>query len=337
MTEAAGFMPILTETKVTLVFSAILGNSALGVAGHELLKAYFWNQEEEREFETSDNLSIEKTKISRVRTTTVTYNGSQKSFDPRIYNNTARPKTINDRYSSKYIVYRNYYLNQYKSKLVGVFDDNKDWWEETYKKRKYILENQNFNKYVSIVGGYNSEQNWDLSGDVYASQFCDKSYISANYYQQHKDQFWLICSVDGINPDREAESKIISTGTESEFPINNSNKKIFYLTLAQSKKTIKNSQISDSHKNKFVVHNYSQDWWEWSYRYRFKVDKLNEKSKFPLSDSFKNITKGWDSKVDEQNALNKVCKDFYENSGNSSQNEIDDAWRYCSDTGKKDT
>ncbi|GCE63604.1 hypothetical protein MHSWG343_06010 [Candidatus Mycoplasma haematohominis] len=326
---------MLKETKATIIISAISGNTALGIIGYELLKEYFLHLSSFEEITKADNSAIEIIKIERRLTKTVSFViDSQKSFDPRIYTRNDL-KTIDIEKEQKQAEHPLKGIKQDHKKLVVLFSDNSDWWNETYKKRKYIAESRDFERYVDLIGGYSNESNEYLINNVHMNQFCNKAYSDPSYFQEHEAQFWLMCTIDGKNPNDTEEEKVISQTTKAKFFKGEKEEEITYLTLEQSKKTnIKNNKIGN-HKNKFVVYDYNEDWWKWSFDYRLKVDKENETSLFPLSNRFKQVKNGWDNTTRSTTGLNSVCKSFYEETDTKTQQEIDDAWRYCSDIGEE--
>ncbi|GCE63606.1 hypothetical protein MHSWG343_06030 [Candidatus Mycoplasma haematohominis] len=320
---------MLTETKITLTVAAAGSNSALVVSINELLKFYFFGSPTEEVVEITENQIFKSVKTSRTRTQTVSPTKSS-NFDLRKSNN---PNTvIGDRYYKRHKGYFINHLQKYVNSLVAWESTNREWWIEAYEQRKYIIQNQNFNPYVQITGGYDSENYW-WAKNLHMNQFCENAYSSRTYFQKHKDQFWLMCTIDGKNPEND-DSFGISNATKANFKKGAElEESITYLTLNQAKKTgIINKEIKN--KDNFVVYDYSPEWWNWSYTYRFLADKADEKSEFPLSSRFLKASSGWNSELNATTALNVICKDFYEQNDTTSQDEIDDAWRYCSDIGK---
>ncbi|GCE63603.1 hypothetical protein MHSWG343_06000 [Candidatus Mycoplasma haematohominis] len=330
---------MLRETKITIVVSGVAGNATLGVSGYEFLKVYFLNQEISTEVEAINNEAVIKITTYRKRSKEKTFeSGTDNKFDLREIKNTS-PKIVKHPHDRRHKTSSLRHINQeHRSQLVSWEKDNKQWWENTYKQREYMIKNQKVSPKITILGAYN-DTNVYMGGDnepLHMNQFCDKGYGRQPYFKKYKQQFWLMCTINGKNPDNDVDSQEISTASKARFPESGSNKKeITYLNFEQSKKEDpKNTQVKEN-KSKFVIYDYSQDWWDWSFNYRLKVDKEDETSAFPLTEKFKQATSGWDENVSSANALNKICKDFYEQSGTTSQDEIDDAWRYCSDEGKK--
>ncbi|WP_216083652.1 hypothetical protein [Candidatus Mycoplasma haematohominis] len=324
---------MLTESKITISCSVASINAALGVSGYELLQIYLLNGNAQEELSSFDNTAISNAKISRKKSKTIAWKESKDVLDPRLHETTKT--TVND-HESRYRIYRFRHISQeHKAKFVD-WKDNKEWWEKTYEVRKYMLKNANFKKYVNIEGGYENLP-YASQTKLHLNQFCDHVYWSKTYFEKYKSIFWLMCTTDAKNPETQEEAKIISQAKKAKFPKGNQDEEIIYLTVEQAKKTNIYNATTNSAKDKFVVYDYSSNWWEWSYQYRFQEDKKNETSAFPISGKFKKIDKGWDDSRENTTALNKVCKDFYEQTNNNSQDEIDDAWRYCSDKGEKDT
>ncbi|WP_216083645.1 hypothetical protein [Candidatus Mycoplasma haematohominis] len=321
---------MLTESKITIASAVTAFNSVLGVSGYELLQIYFLSQGSSEEVSALNNLNIESTKIERKKNKTVFWKGAQNEIDPRIHTTS---NTTVEKSETRYRAYRFHTITSHKPKFVD-WKESKDWWEKTYETRKYMLKNGNFGRYVNIVGGY-EDKKYLFATSLHLNQFCDKSYSEGWYFKKYEPIFWLMCTTDAVNPDSSEEAKAISKAKKAKFPKGQTEEEIIYLTVEQSKKgNIKNAQIQNN-RNKFVIYNYSQKWWEWSYQYRLEEDKKNETSAFPLSNKFKNVNKGWDISNDNATALNKVCEDFY--LGDSQiQDEIEDAWRYCSDKGEKE-
>ncbi|WP_216083054.1 hypothetical protein [Candidatus Mycoplasma haematohominis] len=333
---------MLSETKITIAVAAIGGNATLGVSIHEFLKACLLNNVVEDEaFLTLDNSNIKTIIPARKKTVTVVFDESKKAnFDPRAHAN-ASPSKIDSRYYKSHTLYEMRHIKEeHRSKLAASKSENKDWWETAYKSRKYMIKNQKFSSpSVKFIGGYKSGIIWNLEKDLYMNQFCYRIYGSPTKYEEYKDLFWLVCSVDGKDPTEgsSVEGKI-SSGKRASFSTEgNKSKSIIYMTLGQAKKKeedLEKLKIQESERDKFVVYDWKKDWWEWSFEYRFQKDIKDETSAFPLSNKFKNIRNGWDEKIENDTSLNKVCKDFYE-SDNSSSDEVEDAWRYCSDTGSR--
>ncbi|GCE63597.1 hypothetical protein MHSWG343_05940 [Candidatus Mycoplasma haematohominis] len=323
---------MLTESKITIILSVITGNTVIGVFGNELLKIYLLGRNSSEEISASDNSIFLKTTVSRIKTNAVSFDPKTKSnFDPRIYKD-VNPTTV-DKNPAKYTVYSFHQISQYKGKFVD-WKENKEWWEKTYEKRKYVLENANFEKYVNIVGGYKNQQYWQAS-ELHMNQFCDYGYSNNSYFREHEEQFWLLCTTDAKNPKDKENTQTISQINKAKFNKGETEEEIIYLTVEQAKKTNIYNATTNNAKDKFVVYDYSPEWWEWSFNYRWKVDKNSEVSSFPLSDKFKNATTGWSKETNEKASLNLICQDFYESKNMPSQNEIDDAWRYCTDAGKQ--
>ncbi|GCE63592.1 hypothetical protein [Candidatus Mycoplasma haematohominis] len=322
---------MLTESKITIAVSGISGNTALVISGYEFLQIYLFGLNSSEELSSLDSNTIKATKIKRNKKGTVTFEtGTQSDSDPRLH--TVSPSTVLQ-HKSRYTAYWFHEIWSHRSKFVD-WKENKAWWDKTYLTRKYMLENGGFKDLVNISGSY-SDQKYRNSATLYLNQFCDRNYSETNYYKSHKKIFWLMCTTDAKNPDQQEEEKIISKAKKAKFKKGKTQEEITYLTVEQAKKDQMKNKKVDSNKSKFIVYDYSKEWWEWSYKYRLKVDKKDETSSFPLSKKFKDATKGWDDSINDAGALNKVCKDFYDASNNNSQNEIDDAWRYCSDAGRE--
>ncbi|WP_216083647.1 hypothetical protein [Candidatus Mycoplasma haematohominis] len=324
---------MLTESKVTITFSVIAANAALGVSGSELLKIYYALNEESIEVENLNNELIKVTKIKRTRNKT-TPKGTTSNFDLRKRH--APSIIIGSKHYTKHKGFGVRHIKNHLDKLVGWEEANKTWWEDAYKQREYVIKNQNFQPYFPIVGGYSDQQHW-WTKNLHMNQFCDKGYLNRSFFQKYKEQFWLMCTIDGKNPEKNDSEEVISWATKAEFQIKDGKKKqITYLTITQAKKKgINNTKITEDAKTKFVIYDYSPEWWKWSYEYRLEADRKNETSPFPLSNKFRTIIQGWEDLNNNATALNKVCKDFYEQTSNNFQDEIDDAWRYCSDDGKQ--
>ncbi|GCE63618.1 hypothetical protein MHSWG343_06150 [Candidatus Mycoplasma haematohominis] len=326
---------MLTESKITLTVAAAGGNATLGVSINEFLKMYLLNIETSEETKTIDNTSIELIAPTRKKPKAFKLKGEKTSFDPRSSKNTINSKISDSTYTT-HTLWDLRRVKAHRNKLAN-WKENENWWKSIYKQRMYMLENQDiFRDGVRFKEGFDKSIIWDLKQEVYINQFCYKVYGSAWHYDKYTDLFWLICSEDGKRPSEKREAaKIISTAEKAKFPTdNNQEQEIEFMTLSQAKKKQADKDKFKVNKDKFVVYDYSEEWWKWSYQYRLQKDKTNENSAFPLSDKFKNITVNWDEKLTNDNSLNKVCKDFYESSSNS-DNETEDAWRYCSIEGEK--
>ncbi|WP_216083650.1 hypothetical protein [Candidatus Mycoplasma haematohominis] len=322
---------MLTESKITISCSVASINAALGVSGHELLKIYLLGLSSSGGVVTVENIQISKIKTNRKRNETITSKkGTEGTLDPRTH--TTYRKTV-DQVPDRYRIYSFHNIRKHKSKLVD-WKDNEAWWKETYKTRKYMLENLEPENSLAIAGAYKN-QTYLQSNDLHLNQFCDKSYTERAYYNQHKTIFWLMCTTDAKNPDEGEEAKIISQAKKAKFPKGDQEEEITYLTFKQAKKPeTKNTNIKGK-EDKFVVYDYSEKWWKWSYEYRLQIDKADETSAFPLSEKFKKVNKGWEeTNYSDETNLNTACKKFYEQENSLTQDEIDDAWRYCTDTGK---
>ncbi|GCE63995.1 hypothetical protein MHSWG343_10030 [Candidatus Mycoplasma haematohominis] len=325
---------MLKESKITLTVSALGVNSVLGVSINELLKIYLFNGETGEEIGIFENLSIENLVPVRKKTAAEKFNtGTQSKFDRRSYAD-SKPTTIDKKYSSSYTNFEVAHINQHLNKLVSWKQENQYWWEEAYKRRIYIIKNQTFSSYVNIVGAFSSERIWRLDRDLHMNQFCDFLYWRRFKFPKYKDLFWLACSIEGKNPEETGNPTGIFQATKAKFKIKDGEKEITYFTLSQvNKAEVENTTLDSSNKEKFVVYDYSEEWWNWSYEYRWQKDKADETSAYPQSEKFKNVKKGWDEQVSDNTSLNKICKDFYTSSSTSDQKEIEDAWRYCSDVG----
>ncbi|GCE63594.1 hypothetical protein [Candidatus Mycoplasma haematohominis] len=329
---------MLTESKITITTAVAAFNSILGVSGYELLRIYLLGQESSEEITNLENSIFKTTKAKRKRTKETTFkNNSQSKFDLRVSND-SNLKIVKHHLDQRHRTSMLFHIpKQHRGKLISWEADNKSWWEKTYKQREYMIKSQDVNPKVEITKGYSMENITNLyfknhSEPLPMNQFCDRGYAQTNYYKKYRKQFWLMCTVEGKDPDETDSSQEIAEATKARFWEGEQEKEITYFNYKQSKKeTIKNTKISNS-QDKFVVYDYSPDWWEWSYKYRLKIDKDDETSDFPLSDKFRKANSGWDEKLSKGEALNKICKDLYE-SNSSTSDEIEDAWRYCSDVG----
>ncbi len=329
---------MLTETKITIAVATAGGNSALGVSINELLRIYLLGRNESEEVQFVGNDNIKTIQPTRIKVATASFKeGSESNLDPRAVKGT-NPTNINSRSYISHTAYELSHISKYRAKLP-IWNENKDWWENTYKQRKYMIQNRaSSTDGLQFKEGFSSLVIWytNFKSEVYINQFCYVLYGSGTQFNKYKDLFWLICSIDGKNPEKDEPEKEVSSAEKAKFPIDNSGEKeITYMTLEQAKKKPEDKEkIKVAEKNKFVVWDWKKDWWEWSYQYRLQKDKSSENSAFPLSEKFRKITKDWDEKANDETALNKACKDFYESSS-SSDDETEDAWRYCSIEGKQ--
>ncbi|WP_216083662.1 hypothetical protein [Candidatus Mycoplasma haematohominis] len=327
---------MLTETKITIAVAAGGGNSALGVSINEFLRLYLFKNEEFDEVITLDNEDFRSVIPVRKKIKAVTYNESSKSsFDPRKSSSVPSEKISDSTYDS-HTSFQMKHIRQHRDKLVN-WKKEEAWWRSIYKQRFYIMKNQDiFTEKINFVEGFSSSVIWSLNSEIHMNQFCYLIYGSYSKYDKYKELFWLICSIDGKNPEETNDDKKISSSEKATFPTedDSSNEKtITYMTLSQAKKKASDiANIKVSEKDKYVVYDWSEAWWNWSYKYRFQKDKADENSAFPLSNEFKKAKKGWDSAL-EQESLNSICKNFYEKE-NSSSDEKEDALRYCSAEGK---
>ncbi|WP_216083666.1 hypothetical protein [Candidatus Mycoplasma haematohominis] len=322
---------MLKETKITLSVAAIGGNSAIGIYFNEFLRLYLFMTGDSDELSTSNNDAFKIVKTARKKVEKVIYKSSTKnSSDPRKSSSDPQWKISDSTYQS-HTRGQMWHISSHKNKLVdGRKNDN--WWKSIYKQRTYIMKNQDINiEKIEFVYGFSATYIPDLnSRAIYMNQFCYLIYGSNYQYKKYKDLFWLICSIDGVNPEEKNSSERISQMQTANFPIKNSQmKQINYMTLDQAKKkaTDKN-KFGSINKSKYVVYDYSEEWWKWSYEYVWQKDQKDEESAYPLSEKFRKVQKGWDDQLGD-GSLNKVCKDFYENT-NSSNDEKEDASRYCS-------
>ncbi|WP_216083684.1 hypothetical protein [Candidatus Mycoplasma haematohominis] len=333
---------LTSEAKLTLTISAIGINSSLGVITNELLKVYLWSYEEEEEIMFSDNEELQDSIPIRKKTKTVTSIANTKStFDPRPSKSSTAPITIaqNKDYSS----YSLSHISKHRDKLVSWSKINKNWWNKAYKQREYIIKHQVFTSNFSLEGAYSPKFISKNSSVIYMNQFCDLAYRWPSVFHKHEELFWLTCTVDGKKPNTQPREREIISITKADFPISATEaEEIAYYTLSQSKKTntkLGNQNMTEEQKQKFVVYEWNRSWWEWSYEQRLEKDKNNEKTLFPLSEKFKNVTSAWgeisykDTNETSTN-LNGLCKEVYEGKLTAKE-EIEDAWRYCSDLGEE--
>ncbi|GCE64041.1 hypothetical protein MHSWG343_10490 [Candidatus Mycoplasma haematohominis] len=328
---------MLTESKITIAISTISGNAFLGIAGYEALQWYISGLNSDGEISTIENITIQDIKTLRKKTKTVKAT-STSSFDLKKQVSANVMQTVSD---SSYLRSNkstdSQHISQYLNKLINKERTNKNWWDEAYKERSYIIKIQAKNLSLKILGGYSDATSYNkASTEMYMNQFCDTGYFDADYYKKYKDLFWLSCSIDGKDPEETDQSKQKFLATEGDYQENSSNKKIVYLTVEQSKNTsIKNEKVNNK-KDNFIIYDYSREWWEWSYKNRLQEDRKNEVSAFPLSSEFKKISEGWDISLEKESSLNKVCKDFYEKEAETSQDELEDAYRYCTASGSEE-
>ncbi|GCE63612.1 hypothetical protein [Candidatus Mycoplasma haematohominis] len=328
---------MLKETKITLSVAAVGGNSALGIYFNEFLRLYLFMTGDSDELSTLDSDTFKSIMPTRKRVETVTYtNGSKSSIDPRKSKTTPSEKISSSTFKS-HTPWQMGHISNHKDKLVNGREEEA-WWKSIYDQRIYIMKNQDINiEGIEFAYGFSATYIPSLnSRAIYMNQFCHFIYGNSRQYNRYKDLFWLICSINGKNPEEQEENKRISETEQATFPTpgETTNKKtITYMTLSQAKKKesdIKNIKVSE--KEKYIVYDYSEEWWKWSYQYRFQKDQADESSAYPLSEQFKKVEKDWDDKLNNQ-SLNKVCKDFYEKSSISAD-EQEDALRYCSAEGK---
>ncbi|GCE63608.1 hypothetical protein MHSWG343_06050 [Candidatus Mycoplasma haematohominis] len=314
---------------MTLSVAAIGGNSAIGIYFNEFLKLYLFMTRDSDELSTLDSSSFDVTPI-RKKTEAVTYKGSSTNVDPR--KSTTTPRNM----MSEYSTFMASQLQANSSKLVNGHEEQ-EWWNSIYEIRSYIMKNQDISSAgVKFKKGFSKAPIQNLNQEIYMNQFCKYVYGQRFKYKKYEDLLWLICSVDGKKPGERRSSEKISQMQKANFPTPEKTpkeKSIDYMTLEQAKKKKEDkAKFSSVNKNKYVVYDYSEEWWKWSYEYRFQKDKADESSAYPLSEKFKKVEKDWDSKLKKE-SLNKVCKDFYEKAS-SSADEQEDASRYCSAEGK---
>ncbi|GCE63619.1 hypothetical protein MHSWG343_06160 [Candidatus Mycoplasma haematohominis] len=329
---------MLTESKITIGVAVVGINSFLGVSGHELLKIYLLSLDQSEEVSVLENYEIKTIAPKRKRPKASSFDeSSKKPFDPRTPTD-ADPSTMDRGYARNYHpLFRTKHIDKHKSKLI-IWKENKSWWESNYEQRKYMLENQDFSTSDwKFKEGFSKRVIWNLNQEVHINQFCYLMYESSTQYNKYKDVFWLLCSIDGKDPENNNSESSISQAEKANFPTEGSSEQeIIFMTLEQAKKKQSDMErIKVKEKNKFVVYDWKPEWWNWSYQYRLKKDLNDEDNAFPMTEKFKKVISGWDESLNSSTALNKVCKDFYEAEPKQSD-ETEDAWRYCSATGKKD-
>ncbi|GCE63614.1 hypothetical protein MHSWG343_06110 [Candidatus Mycoplasma haematohominis] len=312
---------------MTLSVAAIGGNSAIGIYFNEFLRLYLFMTGDSDELSTLDSSSFNVTPI-RKKTETVAYKGNSTNVDPR-KSTTATTQTM-----SPYSAFMMGEPKRYSNKLAYA-QDEQAWWDSIYEIRIYIMKNQDIAaKKVRFKKGFSKEPIRSLSKAIHINQFCKYVSSNASKYREYKDLFWLMCSIDGKDPNEKGSNGKISKMEKATFPTENEQtQSITYMTLEQAKKKqADKSKFKNIQTNKYVVYDYSEEWWKWSYKYRFQKDQADESSAYPLSEQFKKVQEGWDDKLQNQ-SLNRACKDFYEKD-NKDQNEKEDAARYCSADGK---
>ncbi|GCE63607.1 hypothetical protein [Candidatus Mycoplasma haematohominis] len=326
---------MLTESKITIAIATGGGNATLGVSINEFLKVYLLKKEEFEEIVALDNSSIGTTIPSRKKISTVSFNPeSKRSFDPRSRQD--KPSTIDYSGYKSHVISQVKHIAQHRNKVV-VWNQNQNWWDSVYEQRMYMIKNQDFSsKEVQFQKGYSTVTVWYLNKPVYMNQFCELLTWNSYQFKDYEDLFWLVCTTDGKNPNEKNPDSRISFAEKAKFPTEKpQEKEIIYMTLAQAKKKtsdIENIKVKE--KDKYVVYDWKPEWWEWSYQYRWKKDKSEENSAFPLSKKFTEIEKGWDENLNNAKSLNTACKEFYE-ANNPTKEEIEDSWRYCSVLGKE--